>query len=139
MSNDSQLKVIKSNKKIFRFWLIFSIVISLIPTFVIFYLRRDNPALQNANTFYTGLITVFIGFLLILNRIRVRGHGKSVSTRGDLSKNSWDKALIDLVGIGLLIEVLSIWWDKASYLLLLIPFYLIIMLIKKVMSLARGF
>lgn len=139
MSNDSQLKVIKSNKKIFRFWLIFAIVLSLIPTFVIFYLRKDKPDLQNTNTFYTGLVTVIIAFMMILSRIRVSGRGKNVSTKGDLSKNSWDKALIDLVGIGVLIEVLSIWWDKASYLLILIPVYLVYILIKKVMAIARGF
>ena len=137
MSNDSQLKIIRSNKRIFRTWLIIAAIISAIPTFVIFYRKREDPQSQNTRTFYTGLTTVVIAFLLIMNRIRVRGRGKNVSTRGDLSRNVWDKALIDLVGIGLLIEILAIWWEKASFLLLLIPVYFIYLLIKKIFGLFK--
>ncbi|KAH0794949.1 hypothetical protein GPJ56_001135 [Histomonas meleagridis] len=137
MSNDSQRKIINSNKKIFRTWLIIAAIISAIPIFVIFYLKRDNPEAQNTRTFYTGLITTVVAFLLILNRIRVIGRGKNMYTRGDLSRNVWDKALIDLVGIGLLIEILAIWWEKASFLLIIIPVYFIYLLIKKIFGMFK--
>jgi hypothetical protein len=130
MANDAMKLQIANNRRICRFWFIISIVVTSISAFWIFYLKRNTPKDQNIKTFVSGLICAVIGFFIVLRKIRVHGAGRNVFTEGNLSGST--KKLLDIIGVGLLVEFFGIWWYQAAFLFLLIPVFIIYDLLKGV-------
>jgi hypothetical protein len=129
MANDSQKSIIAQNRKVLRIWIVISVIVTLISAFVIFFLKRGKPQTQNIKTFFAGLALTITGFVLVFRAIRVYGSGKNIMTKGDLSGNS--KQLLDVIGVGLVVEFVGIWWSQAAFLFFLIPAFIIYELLKK--------
>ena len=135
MSNDSQKRQIARNKQLRNIWLIIAFVFTSISAFAIFLLRRDEPKKQNVSTFWAGFTTTFIGFVLMFRSIRVfyDKEKHAYYTKGNLdSKNG--SYLTDMIGIGCIVMFVGIWWDHAAWLLILIPIFIVISFIKKLLA-----
>ena len=136
MANEAEKKLIASNKKIFRIWLIIGILVTSFSAFMIFYVKRHDPKKQNKATFYSGLACAMIGYVMAFRAIQVRKVGGKYLSRGDLRSTSH---VLDIVGVGLIVEIVGIWWEQAAYLFLLIPGFIVYTFIKKVLNWLQAF
>lgn len=124
---------IKDNNKIFRIWACIFVVVTSIVAFSVFYLRRGNPAKQNFKTF--GFATIVgIGCLVAIFRAIavksvVENNSKKFVTSGDLRGRH--AILIDLLGVSMFVQILAIWWSKATVFYLVVPGYIIFFYGKK--------
>ena len=133
MANEAMKKRIKENKKILLIWSIVSLIFCSLSAFLIFYKRKNTPKLQNKNTFYFGLTVMLIGFFLAIRSIRVmKDKNNQFVTTGNLKEHG--AILIDLIGISLLVQFVGVWWSKASWILLIVPVYVVYNFVKKLVS-----
>jgi hypothetical protein len=132
MANEAQKKRQRSNSRIFRVWLILSVVVttfSAAMTYVYY-----PKAKRNKGAFCAGLTVTIIGILVVWDKIRVRkvavGNKIEYVTNTDLSGGH--QMLLDVIGIGLLVQFFGIWWAQSAWLFLLFPIFIIYTIIKKV-------
>lgn len=137
MANDSQKKLIQNNQRIFKIWVVIGILVSSFSAFMIFYMKRDDPKKQNTATFYSGLCCSLIGYVLAFRSTRVRKEGKQYVARGNLSGR--DGHLLDVVGVGLIVQFVGIWWDQAAYFFILIPGFIVYTFVRKVLNWLSAF
>lgn len=127
---------IRTNEKIFGIWAAIASVVTIISMFCIFYLRRNNPAKQNIKTFGFATIVAFGCVIAIKRAIRVQsvveGNSKKYVTQGDLKGRH--AILIDLLGVSMFVQILAIWWSKATVFYLVVPGYIIYFFSKKLVQ-----
>jgi len=130
-------KRIKQNNTIILTWLCISVFFTALSAFLIFYTRRNTPKLQNRKTYYFGVIIMLVAFFLAYRSIRVykNPNDKHFSTNGDLKTHG--AVFIDLIGVSLLVQFVGVWWENAGWLFLVIPFYFIYYIVKKLLSWLR--
>ena len=137
MAGDSQKKLIQSNNRIFRIWVVIGLVVTSFSAFMIFYVKRGDPKKQNTATFYSGLACSLLGYVMTFNSIRVRKEGNKYVTGGNLAGRNTH--LLDVIGVGLIVQFIGIWWDKAAYFFLLIPAFIVYTFVKKVLNWLHAF
>ena len=127
MGNDSWKKRIQDNKKIYKIWVTFASVLTIISAILIFVVKRGQPEKQNIKTFvFSLIITLICGYYLskfagtILDETK---NGRVYKPAGDLrGKHS---VLVDLIGISAFVSFIGVWWSKACLIYLVIPAYVI--------------
>ena len=137
MANEAQKKVIANNRKVLKIWTVIAILVTSFSAFMIFYVKRGDPKKQNKATFYSGLTCAMIGYVFAIRATGVIKRDGKIVARGDFSGRS--AHILDVVGVGLIVEFVGIWWDQAAYLFILIPGFIVYTFVKKVLNWLKAF
>jgi hypothetical protein len=154
MANAAEKKIRQANNKVMITWLIIAIIISGISAIAGFLFKvgrkppppkpriRGQPAPvfhpRSEAPFWSGFIVSVIGLALVYNRIRFRkgqpGEKQSVPELSGPRKHFWLAFYLDVVGIGLMVQFVGIWWEKAYHLFWLVPVFIIYTCLKKLIG-----
>jgi hypothetical protein len=133
MANTNAKTRIKDNMSIFKAWATIAAIVALITGFVVFYVRRNTPEKQHTISYSIGFIGAIACLVTIRNSIKVtKDENGKITTSGDLRGRH--SIFIDLLGVCMLCQILSVWTKYALLSFLVIPIYLIYWAIKKLLQ-----